>query len=174
MNIGDWVTSHSTGIWQVYRILEYNGWDPSTGGTRPTTAMFSKRFLSPAFKRSFKEEVSSPPFVKPLAVDMIEKLENFIADNPKIHDAFQQYAPKPIHAVFNARIHREKMNAKEIDSAIPKDKTFTALEIQPFLEDLGFDTRQNSGAWTAQFVAEDHKCDDNGYLRYTFAAVLKS
>jgi hypothetical protein len=54
--VGDWVKTYTAGIWQVYRILDYKCMDSMTGRKAQKRTVFSRRFVSNSFKRSFKEE----------------------------------------------------------------------------------------------------------------------
>jgi len=173
VNVGDWVRSYSSGIWQIDRILEYRCLDPLTGQEAKKTTVFSRRFVSNSFKRSFSEEACDPIFVKLLGTDELATLQDFIAQNTELHEKFRAHEWKGIDCVFNARI------------AIPGDRNLAAataklagagpmrdVEISPFLESMGFDTKTRA-FWTAQFVSPNFECRD-GYLMFKFLRVLSS
>ena len=104
LKVGDWVKSYSSGIWQIYRILDCKRLNPATGDEQDKTTIFSKRFLSNAYKRSFKEECCDPHFVTRLNSDEKSDLNKFISENPKLYETFLAYEPKNIDCVYNARI----------------------------------------------------------------------
>ena len=173
LKIGDWVTSYSSGIWQIYKILNYKGINPVSGLEKEITSIFSKRFLSKSFKSSFKEECCSPDFVDKLDHETTDRLKKFIKENDELVSKFKKYLPKKINSVYNARIGIPKgKNAKEAEAIISKDRAFNVLEINQHLDELGFNTKELP-SWTAQFVSEDFKCQ-NGYLVYNFKRILWS
>lgn len=173
LQVGDWVTSYSKGIWQIYRILHLKGIDPDSGRPRDQISIFSKRFLSSSMKRSFSEECCHPTFVKKLDADAAANLELFIKDNQALHRKFVEYKPKPVNAIFNARFGiPHNKTTDEIAALIPKDTVLWQGEIQPLLERLGLNTKAMP-SWTAQFVSPDHACVD-GYLAYRFNRILSS
>lgn len=172
LRVGNWVFSYHPGIWQIYRILTCKVRSPVSGLGQETTTVFSKRFLSETFKRSFKEECCSPDFVEKLDDETMSKLERFIKENAALYKKFNDYVPKPIDEIYNARIGTPKgKGVKEIEALISKDRLFNGLEINPYLEELGFHTKELP-SWTAQFVSEDHQCKD-GYLAYKFHRILE-
>ncbi len=171
LQVGDWVTSYSKGIWQIYRILYLKGIDPATGRPCDQVSVFSKRFLSSSMKRSFSEESCHPTFVKKLDAEAVASLDLFIQDNQALYRKFVEYKPKPLDAIFNARfgIPRNK-TADEVAALIPKDTILRQGQIQTLLESLGLNTK-GMPSWTAQFVSSDHTCVD-GYLAYRFNRIL--
>ncbi|WP_054702497.1 hypothetical protein [Desulfosarcina cetonica] len=172
LKVGDWVTSYHQGIWQIYRILQYTEKDPLSGLPSPHTTIFSKRFVSSKFKRSFSQECCHPTFVEKLNPEILAKLETFIEQNAKLHRLFTEYKPKTIDSIYNARIGIPKgKTAEEIETLFPKERTFTIFEIEPFLRSLGFDTEELP-SWTAQFVSKGHVCQD-GYLVYKFHRIME-
>ena len=168
---GDWVTSFSSGLWQIYRVLSYKGINPVSKSEKLKTSVFSKRFVLNSLKPSFKEECCSPDFVERLDPETNTKLEEYIRDNETLHKEFNEYKPKPIDSIYNARIGvPEGKSLEATDALICKDRNLNELEIGPYLKELGFDiTRLPS--WTVQFISEDHNCQD-GYLIYRFARIL--
>jgi hypothetical protein len=172
LNVGDWVRSYSAGIWQIYRVLEdYKCLDPLTGNETINSTIFSKRFVSNSFRKSFKEECCHPSFVTDLKYEEMKKLEIFIVKNSVLYAKFVKYEPKPIASVYNARIGiPTNRSVEEIARLIPSSESFTALQISPFLQKLGFDTKQLP-SWTVQFVSENHQCE-NGWLVYKFSRVF--
>ncbi len=170
--IGDWVRSYSNGIWQIYRILDYKCKDPVTDREVEKTTIFSKRFVSDSFKRSFKEECCDPAFVHLLVQADKLKLDTFIDRNPDLYQKFIDYEAKIIDCIFNARIgvpeHRDsQMIADKLKSLGPiKD-----IEINPKLHGLGFNTKAMP-SWTVQFVSNGFECVD-GYLSFQFLRVLE-
>ena len=170
--IGDWVRSYSAGIWQIYRILDYKCKDPVTGKVVEKTTIFSKRFVSDSFKRSFKEECCDPAFVYLLELDKKKELDAFIESNSGLYQKFIDHEPKQIDCIYNARIgispHR--------DSQIIADKLkdlgpIKDIEINPKLNELGFNTKAMP-SWTVQFVSSGFECL-GGYLSFQFLRVLE-
>jgi len=80
-----WVSSYHPSIWQIHRILNYKDFDPVTKSEANKTTIFSKRFLSKSFKRSFKEECCSPVFVAALDFETETKLKYFIEQNQALY-----------------------------------------------------------------------------------------
>ncbi len=171
LKVGDWVTSYRQGIWQIYRVLKCKEMDPLSHLAVLKTTIFSKRFVSPSFKRSFSQECCDPSFVKKLERKTQSKLKAFIKQNPALFKLFNEYVPKPVDNVYNARIGiPERKNVEEIEALFSRERVFNELEIDPYLRSLGFDTEELP-SWTAQFVSEDHSCR-NGYLVYKFHSIL--
>jgi hypothetical protein len=172
LNVGDWVRSYSAGIWQIYRVLEdYKCLDPLTGNESINSRIFSKRFVSNSFRQSFKEECCHPSFVTDLKSEEMKKLEKFIVKNSVLYAKFLKYEPKPIASVYNARIGiPTNKSVEEIAGLIPRSESFNELQILPFLQKLGFDTKQLP-SWTVQFVSENHQCE-NEWLVYKFSRVF--
>lgn len=170
---GDWVTSYSSGIWQVYRVLRFKEFDPVTGLEQERARIFSKRFLLKSFKRSFKEECCDPFFVELLDQNTRAKLESFIKTNEALYRKFLEFSPKPIHCIYNARIIvAAGQTPEKIERLIPRGNALRQNEIKPLLESLGIAAKVLP-SWTAQFVSRDHACQD-GYLMYEFSRVLTS
>lgn len=168
----EWVTSYSSGIWRIYKMLDYKGIDPATKLEVDKTTIFSKRFVSNSFKRSFKEECCDPVFVDKLDHETMAKLEHFIEQNQALYKEFQEYVPKPLNSIYNARIGIPKdKDVSYLEAIISKDKKLRVSEINQYLKELGFNTN-SLPSWTAQFVSKDFECKD-GYLIYSFHQILK-
>ena len=171
--IGDWVRIHKAGIWQVYRTLTIKCLDPVDGAETTRQIVFSKRFLTNAFRKSLGQDCCAPQLVRPLSKQDQQELESFIANNKQHYDQFLAYTPKPIDIIFNARIAApEGLSAEQVQSAVTTDRKLAEPEIQPYLEQLGF--RDGFPSWTVQFVSADHECGADGYLLYSFAHILTS
>jgi hypothetical protein len=169
--VGDWVTTYQQGIWQVYRVLTYVSLDPSTGSEKPQSAVFAKRIVSRALKRAFSETCCAPAFVHELDESATMQLTAFIRDNDAVYQQFIGYRPKPLDAIYNARIAMPPTaDAAAVAALFPTDRLFTALEIEQHITDVGLDARRNRPAWTAQFVSPDHACAD-GHLVFRFNRV---
>ena len=172
LKIGDWVRSYSTGIWQIYRILDYKCKDPITGKEVEKRTIFAKRFVSDSFKRSFKEECSDPAFVHLLESEEKKELDAFIDSNPSLYQKFIDHEPKKIDYIYNARIgipkHRDsQMIADKLKNLGPiKD-----MEINPKLNELGFNTTALP-SWTVQFVSNGFECI-SGHLSFQFLRILE-
>lgn len=172
LKIGDWVRSYSAGIWQIYRILDYKCNDPVSGKQVEKTTIFSKKFVSDSFKRSFKEECSDPAFVYLLDPDKKKELDAFIESHPGLYQKFINHEPKKMDCIYNVRIsippHRDsQMIADKLKDLGPvKD-----IEINAKLNALGFNTKARP-SWTVQFVSSGFEYID-GYLSYQFLRVLE-
>ena len=172
LKVGDWVSSYSAGIWQIYRILSYKCLDPISKQETIKTSVFSKRFLSNSFKRSFKEECCSPEIVQKLDNETQTKLQKFIEENSSLYQKFVEFKPKSLSRVYNARIGIPKSKStNELEDQFSKEQKFNELQIKPYLEKLGFNTNEMP-SWTAQFISENHEVED-GYLVYKFTRVLE-
>jgi hypothetical protein len=172
LKVGDWVTSYHQGIWQIYRILECKVMDPYSKLAVSKTTIFSKRFVSPSFKRSFSQECCDPSFAEKLDRKTQSKLKAFIKQNSALFKLFNEYVPKPVDSVYNARIGiPERKNVEEIEALFSRERVFNELEIDPYLRSLGFDTEELP-SWTAQFLSKDHVCQ-GGYLVYRFQRILE-
>ncbi len=172
LKVGDWVTSYSCGIWQVYRIIHYNDIDPVTAARITRTAVFSKRFVNNSFKKSFSEECCEQVLVKPLGKDITLKLDEYIRANKEIYDKFRAHSPREIDAVYNARIGIPgTMKPGDVMKKISREKAFTIKEIIPYLNGLGFNTDEMP-SWTVQFVSRNHELVDD-WLAYRFEKILE-
>lgn len=172
LKVGDWVRSYSAGIWQVYRILEYKCLNPVTGGEHDKIAVFSKRFVSNSYKRSFKEEFCDPSFVEPLSQNERAELESFISENKKLYEKYLAYEPKGIDCIYNARVGvPESRDSSEITESLSDSELMRDIDICQYLTNLGYNTKAIP-AWTVQFVSENFSLAD-GYLMFKFSRVLK-
>jgi len=169
---GDWVTSYSQGIWQIYRIIARDGSDnPAWFQHKGGVTVFSKRFLSNSFRRSFTQECCNSLFVEKLDAATERKLKRFIKENEKLYQVFVDYSPKAVHLIYNARFGIPAGKTKdEIESLIPKKKV-RKDEINLLLQRLGLDTNDQI-SWTAQFVSHDHERKD-GHFVFRFNRILK-
>jgi len=99
-NIGDWVTSYTAGIWQVYRVVDDYfeiSWDLESDKKKSDNPMiFSKRLCHNNGKRSFSTEVCSRAFVDLLDQDSLDNVQ-IILDDEKLNKAFSKYSPKPMN-----------------------------------------------------------------------------
>lgn len=165
--------SYGSGIWQIYRILNYTGRNPRSGSEQYRTTVFSKRFVLNSFKRSFKNECCAPSFVEKLDKATCKQLADFIEENQELYQSFCEYEPEPIDAIYNARIKVPDGKTKEEVEALLSDcLSLKDLEIDKHLRDLGFDT-EGFPNWIVQFVSKNHECQD-GFLAYRFQEVLRS
>jgi hypothetical protein len=165
------VRSYESGIWQVYRILNYIGKDPASGSEQHRTTVFSKRFVLNSFKRSFKVECCDPSFVEKLDRSTSKKLAEFIEKNQSLYESFCGYEPEPIDAIYNARIKvPDGKTIEEVETRLSGCPPLNGLQIEKYLTDSGFDT-EGFPSWTVQFVSKDHECED-GHLVYRYHGVL--
>ncbi|EGM78562.1 hypothetical protein Rhein_1338 [Rheinheimera sp. A13L] len=172
LNVGDWVRSYSTGIWQIYRVIEYKCRNPTTGLEQKKTTIFSKRFVSNAFRRSFKEECCDPALIVPLSLAEKNQMNLFIRQNENLYKKFQEYEPKKINCVYNARIEiSETRDAASIAKELSGLGPMRDLDIDQRLSSLGYNTKAMP-SWTVQFVSENFNLV-NGYLVFNFSKVLE-
>lgn len=172
LKVGDWVRSYSAGIWQVYRILEYKCLNAVTGEVQNKTTVFSKRFVSNSYKRSFKEESCDSSLVRHLSPNEGAELENFISENSKLYEQYLAYEPKGIDCIYNARIGvPESKNASEITKLLSGLEPIREIDISQHLANLGYNTKAMP-AWTVQFVSENFNVV-GGYLMFKFSMVLE-
>lgn len=172
LEVGDWARSYSSGIWQVYRVLEYKCKNPATGSEQDKTTVFSKRFVSKSYKKSFKEECCSPSFVWPLRPDEKAELELFINENTKLYEKFIAFEPKNIDCIYNARIGiPESKDTDEVVKKFSNSKLVRDIDINSSLTDLGYDT-EAMPYWTVQFVSDNFMLED-GCLMFEFSQVLE-
>ena len=171
LKVGDWVTSYSKGIWQVYRVLDYTCIDPASKKEMKKNTVFSKRFVSSTLKRSFKEECCDPAFVTKLDSVELTELQEFIDDNVGLYKKFESYQPKEIDCIYNARIGiPEDRSAGNIAKLLEGSGIIKETEINAQLAELGFNTKAMP-SWTVQYVAKDFQCID-GYLAFKYERVL--
>lgn len=169
--MGDWVRSYESGIWQIYRILDYVGWDPVSKSEERRTTVFSKRFLTDSFKRSFKSESCDVSFIERLDDTKSRKLSEFIARNEALYKAFCEYAPEPINVIYNARIKiPEEKSAQDVEALLSGCPPLRESKIKEFLSDAGFDTN-GLPFWTVQFISRNYETIED-YLVYRFLRVL--
>ena len=172
LEVGDWVRSYSAGIWQIYRILEYKCRNPVTGKEQDKTTIFSKRFVSNTFKRSFKEECCDPSFVEQLNSGEKRELDLFINQNKKLYVMFRDYKPKNIDCIYNARIGiPENRDSSAIAKALYGLGPIRDLDISQHLTTLGYNTKAMP-YWTIQFISENFTLED-GYLVFKFSRILE-
>ncbi len=172
LNIGDWVESYSPGIWQIYKNIKHKSNIMPSRRPKEMVIVFSKRFLTESFQYSVTEESCNSDLIVKLDNEKISKLNKFISENKALYDEFQQYQPRPIGVVYNARIAiPDNMSTTEVENMISKDRFFTDKDISPYLEELGFNTKKMP-SWTIQFFCDDHECI-NDHLAYKFHRVLE-
>lgn len=170
---GDWVTTCWSGIWQIYRILEYKCLNPFTNDDMVKTDIFSKRFLSKSFKRLFGEACCDPSYVSLLGSDDQQRLEAFIAANPLAYEKFESYQPKPVDCIYNAEIGLPSgRSAEDLAAAFDPSRLIRDTDIGSVLIDMGLDTKAIP-CWTVQFVSKDHECID-GHIVFRFHRIFPS
>jgi len=172
LKVGDWVRSYSSGIWQIYRILDYKCSDPLTGNSQNKTSIFVKRFVSNSFKRSFKQESCDPLIITKLGREEQLKLDGFIKDNPDLYKKFNELAFTDIDCIYNARIGiPENSSIESIASKFESTGYIKDIDIQSMLVKMGFKTK-DMPSWTVQFISDNYHCID-GHLAFKFARVLE-
>lgn len=180
VKIGDWVRSYSSGIWQVYRIVEnLEEFDSISKSVEKRSLVFCKRFLNNSFKRSFGSESCHPDFVYGLEKADHEKLLSIINDNPDLFSKFQKYKPKPIDAIYNLSFCVDA-NSKVSDyqGIFDESEPLDVFEIRAKAESNNLklrsvpDLTNEEVRWTLQFCSEDHKIVNNRLI-YKFTRVLE-
>ena len=163
--------SYESGIWQIYRILIYIGWDPVSRSEKPKTIVFSKRFVTDSFKRSFKADSCDASFIESLDNPTSKKLTDFISENETLYRAFCEYEPKPIDVVYSARIGiPDGKSVQDVEARLADCPPIRESKIGEYLRDAGFDT-EGFPFWTVQLVSRDYETIDS-YLVYRFLRVL--
>ncbi|QSP94017.1 hypothetical protein LPB19_12545 [Marinobacter salinisoli] len=98
IKIGDWVTSYTAGIWQVYRVIDdfYElRWSLQEEKKKSDrTLICSKRLFNSKWKRSFSSESCHHVFVDLLSSDDVRRISVEFNKNPKLQEAFEKYEPK--------------------------------------------------------------------------------
>ncbi|WP_445356226.1 hypothetical protein ACJJI5_10500 [Microbulbifer sp. EKSA008] len=84
LKIGDWVRTIKAGLWQIYRIDEFNCINPMTEKVEDKTLVFIKRFINDSGKRSFTQDVYSPEVIFQLSSEELNELEEFISEHQDI------------------------------------------------------------------------------------------
>lgn len=172
LNIGDWVRSYGSGIWQIYQILNFNCRDPRTGNSKEKTIVFSKRFVSDSYKRRFSQESCESAIVFPLEKEEKIQLEAFILENPELHQKFVKYEPKRIDCIYNASISiPENMAVSEAEKRLKGFGPVRDLDISSKIEESGL-AKNGKHMRTAQFVSEGYECINN-YLVFRFYRILE-
>ncbi|MEL7579658.1 hypothetical protein AADY36_09820 [Pseudoalteromonas sp. D15MCD-2] len=171
MKVGDWVRSYGSGIWRVHRILELNDFDIQSQTNKPRTVVFSSRFVNDSYKRSFATECCDSTFVYHLQQAERDELDSFINQNPYLYTKFNAYKPKPIDAIYNAKINIPVSKSKpELEDFLISYQSLFLEQLFCQLHSSGLVSSDNKG-WTAQFVAKDHEAVD-GKLVYSFSTLL--
>lgn len=172
IKVGDWITSNSSGIWMVYRVLDNVLVANSSGSPEAQSVIFSSRFLNAKYKPSFKSEGCSPSLVSLLNDEASEKLHDFILSNPVSYDKFKSREPKSTDRFHDAFISKpEELTASEVANLFDINEKYKASEINAALNDLKL-TWQGKSNWRIEFICEDHECI-NGELVYKFNEVLE-
>ncbi|WP_444910225.1 hypothetical protein [Microbulbifer sp. TRSA005] len=172
LKVGDWVRSYSSGIWQVYRIIDYKCLDPVTGEEQNKTTVFSKRFVSNSCKGSFKEECCDSSLVEKLSKDERAELQIFIGENKNLYEKYLAYEPKGIDCIYNARIGvPESRDLSEINDSLSGAEAMRDIDISRYLTELGYNTKAMP-SWTVQFVSKNFSVV-GGYLMFRFNRVLE-
>jgi len=172
VQLGDWVTSSSSGIWKVYRILDNILIADSSKGTKLISLVFSSRFLSDSYKPLFKSECCSPSLVEKLNEEEMEKLQSFIEENPTKYDMFDKRAPKLVDGFHDTFFSKPTdKTVEEIEKYFDPSQKYKASEISNVMSTLNLNWEGNPG-WRVEFKSSDHECE-NGELVYTFNKVLE-
>jgi len=172
VQIGDWVTSSSSGIWRVYRILDNVLIADASKGTNSIDLVFSSKFLSESYKPLFKSECCSPSLVRKLDQNEMNKLQLFIDENPDKFKKFDKRSPKNVDGFCDVFFSRpDDKSAEEITNYFDKNQKYKASEISNLMDTLNLNWAGNP-SWRIEFKSSDHECE-NGELVYTFNKVLE-
>lgn len=177
IKIGDWVTSYTAGIWQVYRIIEdfYElRWNPETPKEKSNRVLvFSKRLCNSKFKRSFGTESCEITFIDPLDKKDKDKVIKLLKGDEKLDKAFQEYQPKSanlisgysfslpetyVYTKFESRI--KELFDKKINSGLTIDdvnKTIFESELEEYKEKTPHNAR-------IQLICNDHELKDGDFI----------
>lgn len=171
--VGDWVKSHSQGIWRIERIItdffetRYSMDEPKIKSNR--TLCIVKRLVNDKWRRSFSMEVCSSVFINKLSNEEKETLDNFIRSNEKIMKDFEKYQ-KNIDLVLNIGFSfndEDKLNFDSITNNLFEDnKGLTSDDIlniigKSELSKYIFRIPQNK---TIQFISNNHEISDSEFI----------
>ena len=172
VKVGDWVTSYSSGIWRVYRVLENVVVANSSGGTKTISLIFSNRFLSSSYKPLFKSECCAPSFVEKLNSEETSKLNDYISKNPEQFERFDKKEPKIVNAYTDAFFTKpSNKTIEEINNYFELKQKIKASDIHKVMEQFNLTWKGNPG-WRVEFISENHEVLERE-LVYTFNKVLE-
>ncbi|MDD1779923.1 hypothetical protein LRP49_01820 [Enterovibrio sp. ZSDZ35] len=171
-NIGDWVYSTQSGVWQIYRIDEFKAFNPSTKEFEDKSLIFAKRFFDDKGKRAFTQDFFSITSLFPIKGESKLDLDLYIKSHPRLYAKFLRYQPDPIDTVFHCRIDvPEHQSTDDIAGMFPVGVEFSQSEAEQLVNSLGLDAK-STPHWTVEFISRGTVLRD-GYMRYVFNRVLE-
>ena len=100
-----------------------------------------------------------------------DELDSFINQNIDLYTKYNAYKPKPIDAIYNAKINIPVSKSKpELEELLISYQSLFLEQLFCQLNSSGLASSDNKG-WTAQFVAKDHEAV-YGKLVYCFSTLL--
>ncbi len=172
--IGDWITSYSPGVWQVYRILEgFNELRYSLDERKKRSKrviVFSKRLVDAAWKPAFKGESCAHSLTAPVSLEVQRRVDDLLSAQPDIRSAFDAYQPEPTPLIVNlamnvpdrARLEEfgTKVLERELVGGIPLDHALVLLTKSGLAPCIG-KTPFNA---TLQLGCRDHEVRDAEFI----------
>ena len=177
VKVGDWVTSYTAGIWQVYKIIDdfYElKWNLKEEKEKSKRVMvFSKRLCHNNGKRSFSTEGCELTYIDLLDKEEINNVNTLFKETKKLEKDFNNYVPKLVNLVsgvefslpdnysfdkFNSRIN-DLFDGK-IDSGLTIDEINTIIsktELEEFKGKYPVDAR-------IQIICKDHEIKNKEFI----------
>jgi hypothetical protein len=172
IEIGDWVTSYSSGIWRVYRILENVLQISASKETDRVSLVFSSRFLSSSYKPLFKSECCAPEFVEKLGPNELSRLKAYIAENPRQFEKFDKREPQVLNAYADVFFTRpSNKSSEEVARSFDPGRKIKASDVSELMNQLKL-TYQGNPCWRVEYVSKEYECSDD-QLVYAFNKVLE-
>jgi len=173
IKVGDWVTSYSSGIWRVYRLLDNVVQAVSTAkGTDSISLVCSSRLLSSSYKPLFKSECCAPGFVRKLEPGELSKLNGYINENPKIFEKFDKRPPQTVKAYTDVFFTQPpNKTSEDIANLFDQNLKIKARDITKVMNKINL-IWQGKPSWRIEFVCVDYESVD-GELIYAFNKVLE-
>jgi hypothetical protein len=174
--LGDWISSYSSGIWRVYRVihdaqkLRFSLQERQRVDRR--RLVFSKRLVDEMWKPTFSNELSSSELVSALTDDNKRRLEEFIVKNPQTLREFEAFQPKPIDQAMDLPLNVPTSIGKEdiqhlirdVFAGIGEGLTNDAILQRLAASELARYAPKTIRNATLRFVCKDHELHDNEYV----------
>jgi hypothetical protein len=174
LNLGDWVTSYSPGIWQIYRIVPIvNEMRFSLADRRRKSRrvlIFSKRSLNEQWVPDFASECCSRSLVSTPTAEDRQRLQQMLIDNPTLLQAFDQYQPAAIDLIGNLSMrvpvfHRlEAFCTNVLAPAMTPGVSMEQILQLMKAEDLEAFLNKYPINATLQVVSRDHEMKDGAFI----------
>jgi len=176
VNVDDWVYSISPGIWRVYRVIhdvqKLRFGQQERQQTDRRRLIFSKRLVDESWKPAFGNELAVAEFVRVPSDEDRQRLEDFIAKNPKIIHEFEAFRPKALDHAMDLPLNVPASTGKEavqrlihnvfpdIGDGLTNDGILQRIA-KSELAHYAPKTVRNA---TLRFICKDHELRDNGYM----------